>query len=262
MTFFDQFNFVVNDQINRYVIKIVNRVNNSQFFVLIDFSNHFNSDSSFQTSFFSKRFFQNIIDIVNNVAQFKQKKKCDRKMKTKNVRRVFIVTSVFYNFTFSVFVNLQSRQTKRRFARFANRVFFFSQSFFQEENDDHDFDDFFFIRSYADFVDHESDQKFEHVSNHDDDEKKNSRLFNRKNKRTYAKKIVRQRVRIRKIDFKTRRDDKSLSFDYMIVRKKDVIFDKHVLSKLHDEHDNNVCFFCDVYQYFEKCHRKFIDDKY
>ena len=92
--------------------------------------------------------------------------------------------------------------------------------------------------------------------------KKKSRLFNRMNRKTYAKKIVKQCVQIRKTNFKIRRDDKNLNFDYMIVRKKNVIFDKYILSKLHDKHDNNVYFFGDIYQYFEKCHCKFIDDKY
>ena len=173
----------------------------------------------------------------------------------KSISISFFTISFFF-----VFVNLQFRQTKRQFARFANRVFSFSQSLFQENNDDDDFDDFFFIRLYANFVDYESNHESKHVSNNENDEKKKSRLFNRKNKKTYAKKIVKQRVRIRKFDFKNRRDDKSLNFDYMIVRKKNVIFEKYVLSKLKNK--NNVCFFCDVYQYVEKCYRKFIDDKY
>ena len=90
--------------------------------------------------------------------------------------------------------------------------------------------------------------------------KKKSRLLNKKDKKTYARKIVKQRVRIRKFDFRIRRDDKSLNSDYMIARKKDVIFEKHVLFELQKNH--NVCSFCDAYQYDEKCHNKFFDDKY
>ena len=208
----------------------------------------------------SKRFFNDVIDTVNNVFSKKRDRKTDYR---KNVTSASQSLRAFYNSIFFEFVVVRFRQKIRRFARLASRASFFSQSLFQKKNDDHDFDEFFFVRSYADLADHESDQKFEHVSNRNNDEKeKNSRLFNRKNKKAYARKIVKQRVRIRKFNFKNRRDDKNLNFDYMIVRKKNVIFDKHVLSKLHDEHDNNVCFFCDVYQYFEKCHRKFIDDKY
>ena len=90
--------------------------------------------------------------------------------------------------------------------------------------------------------------------------KKKSRLLNRKNKKTYVKKIVKQRVRIRKSDFKIRRDDRNLNFDYMIVRKNNVMFEKYVLFEFQKNH--NVCSFCDVYQYDEKCHNKFFDDKY
>ena len=185
-----------------------------------------------------------------------------RNTNQKNANRTFEINFnfAFYNFTSFVSVNLQFRQTKQQFARFVNRVFSFSQSLSQKNNDDDDFDDFFFIRSYADFVDHESNHESKHVSNNENDEEKKSRLFNRKNKKAYAKKIVKQRVRIRKTDFKTRRDDKSLNFDYMIVRKKDVIFDKYVLSKFQIK--KNACSFCDIYQYDEKCHRKLIDDKY
>ena len=225
---------------------------------IIILSSHLSFADSTKSTF--KRFLNDVIDIVNNVSS----KNRDRKIKyRKNVTFASLSFKAFYNFTFFVFVTLffrqERRQKIRRFARFASRVFSFFQFLSQEENDDHDFDDFFFIRSYVDFVDHDLNQKFEHVSNNDNDEKKKSRLLNRRNKRTYAKKIVRQRIRVRKTDFKIRRDDKSLNSDYMIARKKNVIFDKHVLSELHDEHDKNACSFCDVYQYFEKCHRKFID---
>ena len=190
-------------------------------------------------------------------------KKRDRKIEyRKSVTFASQSFRILYNSIFSEFVVVRSRQEIRRFARLASRVFFFFQFLSQKEIDDHDFDEFFFVRSYANLVDHESNQKFEHASNRNNNEKKKSRLLNRKNKKAYARKIVKQRVRIRKFNFKNRRDDKSLNFDYIIARKKNVIFDKHVLSKLHDKHDNNVCSFCDVYQYFEKCHRKFIDDKY
>ena len=172
-------------------------------------------------------------------------------------RSEFFTILFFLNLLLYVFVR---KYVDLRVSRI--EFFFFFQFLFQEKNDDHDFDEFFFVRSYADFVDHEFDQKFEHVSNRNNDEKKNSRLFNRKNKKTYAKEIVKQRVRIRKSDFKNRRDDKNLNFDYMIARKKNVIFEKHVLSKFENKNNENVCFFCNVYQYVEKCHRKFIDDKY
>ena len=213
---------------------------------------------------FRDKFRKNVDKIIQIVVfvVFKIKKMFNRRSNQKNANRTFEINFnfVFYNFIFFVFVNLQFRQTKRQFARFVNRVFSFFQSLFQKNNDDDNFDDFFFIRSYANFVDHESNHESKHVSNNENDEKKKSRLFNKKDKKTYAKKIVKQRVRIRKIDFKIRRDDKNLNFDYMIARKKNVIFDKYVLSKFQIK--KNACFFCNVYQYDEKCHRKFIDDKY
>ena len=178
-----------------------------------------------------KRFFNDVINIVNNDVAFKKRRK--RFSKSKNDQRVFSVNVfVFYNFIFSESVVLRFRQEIRRFARLASRAFLFFQFLFQKKNDDHDFDDFFFIRSYANLVDYESNQKFEHVSNQNNDEKKKSRLLNRKNKKAYAKEIVKQRVRIRKFNFKNRRDDKNLNFDYMIARKKNVMFEKYVLFEL------------------------------
>ena len=263
MIFFDRFIFAVENRFNSVINRVNNQNRQQQFAMFVNsyeiITLFFHFVDSTRTTF--KRFFNDVINIVNNDVASKKRRK--RFLESKDDQRAFSVNAfAFYQFIFFEFVVVRFRQEIRRFARLASRAFSSFQFLSQKKNDDHDFDDFSFIRSYADFVDHESNRKSEHVSNHDDNEEKNSRLLNRKSKKTYAKKIVKQRVRIRKTDFKTRRDDKSLNFDYMIVRKKDVIFDKHVLSKLQNKNDNNVCSFCDVYQYFEKCHRKLIDDKY
>ena len=255
MIFFDQFAFAVNEFQNNLSIQIVNRARAHQFQVFQNFFELITSLVANSTRLISKRFLTDIIDTVNQFVQkrfrdkfrknvnkvtqtvvssaLRVKKVFDKRSNQRNANRAFEVnfTFAFYNSIFSAVVNLQSRQAKRQFARLASRVSLFSQSLFQEENDDHDFDDLSSIRSYADFVDHESNQKFEHVSNIENDEKKKLRLLNRKDKKAYAREIVRQRVRIRRSDLKNRRDDKSLSFDYMIVRKKDVIFAKYELFK-------------------------------
>ena len=90
--------------------------------------------------------------------------------------------------------------------------------------------------------------------------KRNQIYSTKKYIKKYAKKIFKQDVQIRKFDFKIRRDDKSLNFDYMIVRKKDVISIKHLFDDFIK--NDNVCFHYDVYQYFEKCRNKSFDDKY
>ena len=216
---------------------------------------HF-ADSTRSTS---KRFLNDVINIANNDVASKRRR--ERSLESKDDQRAFSINALaLYNSTFFEFVVVRFRQEIRRFARLASRASSFSQFLSQEKNDDHDFDDFSIIRSYADLVDHESDQKFEHAFDQNNDEKKKSRLFNRRNRKAYARKIVKQRVRIRRSDSKTRRDDRSLNFDYMIARKKNVMFEKHVLSELQKNY--NVCSFCDAYQYDEKCHSKFFDDKY
>ena len=255
--------FALNGHSNCHAVNAANRARQQQFamwmnpYEITTLSPH-PADSTRSTS---KRPLNDVTNTANNDVTSKRRR--ERPLESKNDQRAsFVNVFAFYQSTPSESVVVRSRQEIRRFARLASRASSFSQSLSQEKNDDHDFDDLFLIRPYADLADHESNRKSEHASNHDDDEKKNSRLLNRRSKRTYARKIVKQRVRVRKADFRTRRDDKSLSSDYMIARKKDVIFDKHVLSKLQNKNDNNVCSFCDVYQYFEKCHRKLIDDKY
>ena len=127
----------------------------------------FHFANSTKTTF--KRFFNDVINIVNNVFF----KKRDRKIEyRKNVTFASQSLKTFYNFIFFEFVVVRFRQKIRRFARFTNRVFAFFQFLFQEKNDDHEFDDFFLIRSYSDFVDYELNQKFEHASNQNNDEKK------------------------------------------------------------------------------------------
>ena len=207
MISFDCFAFVSNEHRNRFSIYVVNRVRAHQFQM---FQNFFEFIIQFVADFtrlISKRFFIDITNIVNQFVQkksrdkfrknvnkiiqtvvffaFTVKKVFDRRSNQKNANRTFEVNSilVFYNSIFFEFVVVRFRQKIRQFARFASRVSSFFQFLFQEKNDDHDFDNFSFIRSYANFVDHELNRKFEHVSNHDDDEKKNSRLFNKKIKK-------------------------------------------------------------------------------
>ena len=173
MISFDQSAFFANDFRNNHTVKIVEHVRKQQFVVYVNFyeiitlSSHF---ANFTRTTF-KRFFNDVINIANN--DVASKKRRERSSKSKNDQRTFSINVfVFYNFTFFEFVVVRFRQKIRRFARFANRVSFFSQFLFQKKNDDHDFDEFFFIRSYANFVDHKSNQKFEHVSNRNNDKKK------------------------------------------------------------------------------------------
>ena len=172
MTFFDQFAFSTNDRQNNHVVKIVDHVRKQQFAMWMNFYEiiilFFHFANSTRTTF--KRFLNDVINIVNNVSFKKRDKKIEYR---KNVTFASQSLKISYNFIFFESVVVRFRQKIRRFARFANRAFSFFQFLFQEENDDHEFDDFFFIRLYSDFVDHESNQKFEHASNQNNDEKKN-----------------------------------------------------------------------------------------
>ena len=261
MTSFDQSAFSANDLRNNHTVKVVEHARKQQFAVyvnlyeIITLSPH-SADSTRTTS---KRSLNDVINTVNNDVASKRRR--ERSSESKNDQRAFSVNVfVLYNFTSSESVVVRFRQKIRRSARLASRASLFSQLLLQEENDDHDFDDLSFIRPYADLVGHESDQKSEHAFDQNNDEEKKSRLLNRRGRKTYAREIVRQRVRVRRSDSRTRRDGRSLSFDYMIARKKDVVSEKYVLSELQKNH--NVCPFCDAYQYDEKCHSKLFDDKY
>ena len=263
MASFGQSAFSANDLRNNHTVKVVEHARKQQFAVYVDFYETITlpphpADSTRTTS---KRPLNDVTNTANNDVASKRRR--ERPPGSKNDQRTSSVNALaLYNPTLSESVVVRSRQEIRRSARLASRAPLFSQSLPQEENDDHDFDELFPIRPYADLAGHESDQKFEHASNRDNDEKKKSRLLNRKSKRTYAREIVRQRVRVRRSDLRTRRDDRNLNPDYMAARKKNVVFDKHVLPKLQNEHNNNVCPFCDAYQYDEKCHSKLFDDKY
>ena len=173
MISFDQFAFFANDFRNNYIVKIVEHVRKQQFVVYINFYEiiilFFHFANFTKTTF--KRFFNDVINIVNNDIASKKRRK--RFSKSKNNQRVFsIKIFAFYNF---IFFNLLLYVFVKKYVDLrVSRIVFFSffNFFFQEKNDDYDFDEFFFIRLYANFVDHESNQKFEHVSNRNNDKKK------------------------------------------------------------------------------------------
>ena len=268
MTSFDRFAFALNEQNNCHVVNAANRVRQQSFTMWINFYEIITLSSFLSvanlTRSTSKRFLNDIIDIANNDVASKRRR--ERSVKSKDDQRISSINVVFalYNLTSSVAITIfsrqESRQEKRRFARLASRVSLFSQSLSQEDDDDDEFDDLFLARFYVNLNDQkwENEIAIKHAFN--EDQKKKSRLLNRRDKKTYARKIVRQRVRIRRFDLKIRRDDKNLNSDYMIARKKNVIFEKHVLFEFQNDH--NVCSFCDAYQYDEECHNKFFDDKY
>ena len=113
----------------------------------------FHFAKSTRTTF--KRFFNDVINIINNVSF----KKRDKKTKyRKNL--IFVSQSTFYNFDFFQFVIVRFRQKIQRFERLTNRVFFVFQFLFQENDDDDDFD-LFFSRFYIDFYDFDFDFDFD-----------------------------------------------------------------------------------------------------
>ena len=259
----DRFIFAVQNRFNHVINRINNQIRQQQFVMWMNFHEIITLSLHFANSTRStfKRLLNDVIDTANNDVASKRRR--ERSVNSKDDRRASSINAfALYNSTSFEFVVVRSRQEIRRFARFASRASFFFQLFFQEDDDDDEFDDSSFARFYANLIDHEQKNEiaFEHASDENQKKKKKSALLNRRDKKAYAKEIVKQRVRVRKSDLKTRRDDKSLNFDYMIARKKDVIFDKHVLFEF--QIDDNVCSFCDVYQYVEECHRKFTDDKY
>ena len=66
-----------------------------------------------------KRFFNDVINIVNNVSFNKRDKKTKYRKNS-----IFVSQSVFYNFIFFQFVIVRFRQKIRRSERLASRVFF------------------------------------------------------------------------------------------------------------------------------------------
>ena len=124
---FDQFAFVVNEQQNRYILFANNQINKQQFVLYVNFYEiiilFFHFANSTKSTF--KRFFNDVINIVNNDVASKKRRK--RFLKSKNDQRVFLVNVfAFYQFVFFEFVVVRFRQKIQRFARFANRVFFFN----------------------------------------------------------------------------------------------------------------------------------------
>ena len=122
MISFDQFVFASDDRRTRYIIQIAKRVRNNQFQMLKIFSVFSFSNINNRSRFFSKRFFQNIIDIVNNVNSRKRDKKIDFRMNVTFESQSF---KIFYNFISFEFVVVRFRQEIRRFARLASRFFHF-----------------------------------------------------------------------------------------------------------------------------------------
>ena len=260
MTFFDRFIFVVENRFNNVINRINNQNRQQQFAMFVKFYKiiilFFHFANSTRTTF--KRFFNDVINIVNNVSF----KKRDRKTKYRK-NSIFVSQSIFYNFISFQFVIVRFRQKIRRFERLTSRVFFVFQLLSQKDDDDDDFD-LFFSRFYIDFYDHDFDFDF-------DDETKiilSSQLTKKRfvqrqrnndiresTKRIKSNDRTRIRSRVRKSKSKNTRDDIKLNFDYFNVRKLDFIFISHVLSKLRI--DKNVCFFCKIYRYFEKRDKNF-----
>ena len=173
MISFDQSIFVFDDRRNRYIFQITNRVRHQQFVMLMNFYEiiilFFHFVNSTKSTF--KRFFNDVIDIVNNNVASKKRRK--RFLKSKNDQRVFSINVVaFYIFIFFEFVIVRFRQEIRRFERLTSRVFSVFLFLFQENDHDDDFD-LFFARFYIDFYDHDFDFDF-------DDETK---IFHHHNKR-------------------------------------------------------------------------------
>ena len=218
----------------------------------------FHFANSAKTTF--KRFFNDVIDIANNVLSKKREKKTKYR---KNVTFASQSLRIFYNFIFFEFVVVRFRQEIRRFERLTSRVFFVFQFLFQENDDDDDFD-LSFARFYIDFYDHdfdfESDNETKIISSSRQAKKRSVQRQRNNNIRESTKRIksndqIRIRSRARKSESKNTRDNISLNFDYFSVRKSDFISISHVLCKLRV--DENVCFFCKIYRYFEKRDKNF-----
>ena len=264
MISFDQFAFVINDRRNCRIIDATNRVRKQQFAMLMNFYEiiilFFHFANSTKSTF--KRFFNDVINIVNNDVASKKRRK--RFLKSKNDQRIFSINVVvFYNFIFFQFVVVRFRQKIRRFERLTSRVFFVFQLLSQKDDDDDDFD-LFFSRFYIDLYDHDFDFNFDDetkiILSSRQTKKRSIQRQRNNNIRESTKKIksndqIRTRSRVRKSKSKNTRDDIKLNFDYFNVRKLDFIFISHVLSKLRI--DKNVCFFCKIYRYFEKRDKNF-----
>ena len=207
-----------------------------------------------------KRFLNDVIDIANNVPSKKREKKTEYRKSVTSASQSF---RIFYNFILFEFVVVRFRQKIRRFERLASRVCSAFQSLSQEDDDDDDFD-LFFARFYTDLYDHDFDFEFDDetkiISSSRQAKKRSTQRQRNNNIRESTKKIksddqTRIRSRARKSESKNTRDDINLNSDYFNARKFDFIFISHVLFKLRI--DENVCFFCKVYRYFEKRDKNF-----
>ena len=257
MISFDQFAFVVNKRRNRHFVLVANNARTQQFtmfvnfaeIIIVSFLSFVQRFANITQSMF-KRFFIDVIDVVNNDVASKKRRK--RFVKSKDDQRAFFVISNFYNFIFFVVVNLQFRQEIRRFKRLTNRVsnrFSFVFQFLSQKDDDDDDFDLSFTRFYVDFFNHDSKDENENetkIVSSSQQEKKRSQ----QRQRSHNIRVRSKRSRVRKSKSKNTRDDINLNFDYFNVRKFDFIFDKHLFFDLRI--DDNFCFFCNVYRYFEK----------
>ena len=134
-------------------IAFVNNNLRCEWIFMKSFFRFFYFANSTRTTF--KRFLNDVINIVNNVS-FKKRDKKTKYWKNS----IFVSQSILYNFISFQFVIICFRQKIRRFERLTNRVFFVSQSLFQEDDDDDDFD-LFFSRFYIDFYDYDFDFDFD-----------------------------------------------------------------------------------------------------
>ena len=264
MASFDRSAFALNEHSNCHVVNAANRARQQQFAMWMNFYEVITlfSHSADSTRSTFKRFFNDVTNTVNNDVTSKRRRK--RFLESKDDQRAFFVNVfVFYQSTFFESVVVRSRQEIRRFARFANRVFFFSQLLFQEDDDDDDFDLLSF-RSYTGLYDHDFDFAFddetETISSSQQTKKRSTQRQRSNNIRESTRKIksndqIRVRSRVRKSESRNTRDDIKLNSDYFNARKLDLISISHVLSKLRM--NENVCFFCKVYRYFEKRDKNF-----
>ena len=260
MIFFDRFIFAVENRFNHVISRVNNQIREQRFAMLMNLYEiiilffHF-ADSTRTTS---KRFFNDVINIANNVSLNKRDRKTEYRKNS-----IFVSQSALYNFTFFQSVIVRFRQEIRRSERLASRVFSAFQFLFQENDDDDDFD-LFFSRFYIDLYDYDFDFSFDDetkiISSSRQTKKRSIQRQRSNNIRESTRKIksndqIRVRSRVRKSESRNTRDDIKLNSDYFNARKLDLISISHVLSKLRM--NENVCFFCKVYRYFEKRDKNF-----
>ena len=251
----NQFAFYTNDRINRHNARVANAAHIVNFDILRDDENDIDSSfDSLQIAISVKRVLKNIIATINNQFSKKRRKRFSNTKSKSRKSRFDLFSRVDFNVLSYVsrrfdFVVIFSRNVKRASKRIAERMkraikqkqkieqsnqkneVDWIKKTFEKLNDDEfvrifQFDTF----SLSQSIESTSISSFESISINKNVRRRNERRRTR------------------------RRDKRSLNLNWMKIKTSNDSFSVYTLSNFRI--DENICFYCDVYQFKKKCSKE------